>query len=84
MPIYEYIDRDGSVKEVLVSSIKNRDAIQGRTSVPSRVCVRVGGGNRNRPLKEDVKRGYHQLEQRSGSRWPSTFSKQQIKRAWGL
>lgn len=94
MPIYQYesIVDGGIIEEV--KPVARRDECpvgHRRISVPKSLTV-VGAGSRvpagtplsTLPQKEQVRQGYHKMEERLGSRFKSKHSKKTISKAWGF
>ena len=88
MPIYSFSSRDGKVVEKIVPSGTNRLTVDG---VDYDRCIASEGFSIGNQVKipsqaEQVKDGYHKLEQEHGSRFlrKSQFSTKQIKNAWGF
>ena len=88
MPIYSFTSEDGRTVEEIVPSGTNRLTIDGVDY--DRVIANEGFsvvGTVSFPSQaEQVKDGYHKLEQKEGSRFlrKSKFSSKQIKKAWGF
>ena len=85
MPLYEYYDPETNVRVELRRSVddRNKDIVLKRvTDVPERLHVHVHGQTASQQFDADILRGYYQKEQRDGSRFQSSFTKEQIKDAW--
>ena len=88
MPIYSFASQDGTtIEEVVPSGTKSlcRDGITYTRSIASE-GFSVPGQVKIPSQAEQVKDGYHKLEQKEGSRFlkNSTFTTKQIKKAWGF
>lgn len=83
MPIYEYETESGDVVTRLVP-VDQRDSQSGlrRKTVPSTLRVLCGEPTPDQLQARNVLKGYHNLECKEGSRFRSSFTKQQIKEAW--
>jgi hypothetical protein len=81
MPLYEYILPDGT-KAVRQCSVDKRDSFPGwkRITVPD--TVRVLTGSAPDPFVSSVMQGYKRMEEKGGSRFSSSYTKQQIRDAW--
>ena len=88
MPIYSFISEDGQVVEKIVPSGTNRltvDGVDYERSIASEGFT-IGNQVKIPSQAEQVKDGYHKLEQEHGSRFlrKSQFTTKQIKSAWGF
>jgi hypothetical protein len=88
MPIYSFASEDGKTLDEIVplgTDHITRDGVR-YGKVLADECFSVGNQVKIPSQAEQVKDGYHQLEQRHGSRFlrKSQFSTKQIKRAWGF
>lgn len=88
MPIYSFASEDGKTLDEIVplgTSHITRDGVRYE-KVLAGECFTVGNQVKIPSQAEQVKDGYHQLEQRHGSRFlrKSQFSTKQIKNAWGF
>ena len=88
MPIYSFISESGeAIEELVPSGTKSvtRDGVDYARSIGSEGFI-VSGQVKVPSQAEQVKDGYHKLEQSEGSRFlrKSQFSTKQIKRAWGF
>ena len=88
MPIYTFVSEGGEVVEEIVplgTSHITRDGVRYE-KVLAGECFTVGNQVRIPSQAEQVKDGYHKLEQKEGSRFlrKSQFSTKQIKKAWGF
>ena len=84
MPLVEFKNREtGEVKEILTSP--SLDNFNDGTGTWLKLDVQPGfaiGGQRTLPTQaETIKRGYYKQEQAG---WRSEYSKNKVKRAWGL
>ena len=89
MPVYQYEDsRNGSVIE-LERPVAERDKVPAhlkRFSVPQKLTLVGVGDPSPEPGSDQVKnimKGYYKYEQRLGSRFKSSYSADQVRRAWG-
>ena len=87
MPLYEYYHPATGECVETFRSVAERDLVPQsgfvRRTVPSRLGVVAAAAHLAPPsMREGVLRGYHQQEQREGSRFRSGFTKAQIKAAW--
>ena len=89
MPLYIFESKDGDFIEKLVP-IGTKQTTEGgktyaRSAAPEGFAF-TGNAVGIPSQAEQVKDGYHQLEQRHGSRFlrKSQFSTKQIKNAWGF
>lgn len=86
MPLYEFTRPDGMKVEALAPSGCLSLVIDGqqchRDLTPQRTSIH---GMRPDPHRqeEQIRRGYYRQEQKGGP-WRSKFSKNQIRRTWGL
>lgn len=84
MPIFEFIADDGEVAEAIVQPNRNQIEINGKKFRKAPIqSFSTPRGLRLPDQKEQVKRGYSRLEDKGGH-WPSRYSKNTIKRAWGI
>lgn len=89
MPVYQYEDsRNGSVIE-LERPVAKRDKVPShlkRFSVPQKLTLVGVGDPSPEPGSDHVKnimKGYYKYEQRLGSRFKSSYTADQVRRAWG-
>ena len=89
MPIYDFKSDDGKIIEKIVSLGTDEVTEDGVTY--RRVTQPQGFAFTGRAVgipsqKDQVKDGYHKLEQKDGSRFlrKSPFTTKQIKKAWGI
>ena len=86
MPLVEFKNREtGEVKEILTSprldNFKDGEGTWERLEVPTSFAI---GGQQSVPTQvETIKRGYHKQEN-SKRGWRSAYSKNKVKKAWGL
>ena len=88
MPIYSFASEDGKTLDEIVplgTDHITRDGVR-YGKVLADECFSVGNQVKIPSQAEQVKDGYHKLEQKEGSRFlrKSQFSTKQIKRAWGF
>ena len=88
MPIYSFASEDGKTLDEIVplgTDHITRDGVRYE-KVLADECFAVGNQVKIPSQAEQVKDGYHKLEQKEGSRFlrKSQFSTKQIKRAWGF
>lgn len=85
MPIYVFKDEGGKTVERLVQRGTQVITENGRVYTRDLVAGFGVSGNATDPgtMKEQVRRGYRELEDRGG-RWKSNYSKKEIKRVWGI
>ena len=88
MPIYSFASEDGKTLDEIVplgTSRITRDGVRYE-KVLAGECFTVGNQVKLPSQAEQVKDGYHKLEQEHGSRFlrKSQFSTKQIKNAWGF
>tara|TARA_B100000073_G_scaffold309667_1_gene281553 strand:+ start:105 stop:362 length:258 start_codon:yes stop_codon:yes gene_type:complete len=85
MPIYVFKDEDGKTVERLVQRGTQAITEDGRVYTRDLVAGFGVSGNATDPgtMKEQVRRGYRELENQGG-RWKSNYSKKEIKRVWGI
>jgi hypothetical protein len=83
MPLYDYEDPNGRIVPRIVP-VNERDNQPGlkRVQVPQRIIVLSGCFNPEAQTAGEIMSGYHKLECRQGSRFHSSFTPEQIKRAW--
>ena len=86
MPLYIFENSKGDTREELVNScIKSfKDDWETWERAPGEQGAMVGT-----PLKPDdqatqIRKGYYQAECQGGSRFKSSYSKNQIKKIWGF
>ena len=89
MPVYQYHDTaNGGVVE-LERRVAERDKVPAnlkRFSVPQKLVLVGVGESAPEPGSDHVKnimRGYYKYECRNGSRFRSSYSPDQVRRAWG-
>ena len=89
MPVYQYRDtQNGGVVE-LERRVDERDQVPAhlkRFSVPQKLTLVGVGDPSPEPGSDHVKnimKGYYKHEQRLGSRFKSSYSADQVRRAWG-
>ena len=88
MPIYSFASEDGKTLDEIVplgTDHITRDGVR-YGKVLADECFSVGNQVKIPSQAEQVKDGYHKLEQKEGSRFlrKSQFSTKQIKNAWGF
>ena len=87
MPLYTFESESGEVVERLVPMGTEALDISGvkfdRTSSPQSFAY-TGNAVGTLSQKEQVKDGYYKLECSQGSRFKSSYSKETIKKAWGI
>lgn len=88
MPVYQYRDtQNGGVVE-LERRVDERDEVPAhlkRFSVPQKLVLVGVGESAPEPGSDHVKnimRGYYKYECRNGSRFKSSYSPDQVRRAW--
>jgi len=88
MPVYQYHDTaNGGVVE-LERRVAERDKVPAnlkRFSVPQKLVLVGVGESAPEPGSDHVKnimRGYYKYECRNGSRFKSSYSPDQVRRAW--
>jgi hypothetical protein len=84
MPIYSF-EHNGRTIEQIVPMGTDSISLEGKTW--RRSCInRIApiGFARQSELKDEVKRGFYNMEQRQGSRFESTFTKNQIRKIWEI
>ena len=88
MPVYQYHDTaNGGVVE-LERRVDERDEVPAhlkRFSVPQKLVLVGVGESAPEPGSDHVKnimRGYYKYECRNGSRFKSSYSPDQVRRAW--
>tara|TARA_R100000963_G_C4582189_1_gene62729 strand:+ start:323 stop:592 length:270 start_codon:yes stop_codon:yes gene_type:complete len=89
MPIYSFASKDGElIEEIVPSGTKcvTRGGVDYERCIGSEGFSLTGQAVGVLSQAEQVKDGYHKLEQKEGSRFlrQSLFSTKQIKRAWGF
>ena len=89
MPVYQYRNtQNGGVVE-LERRVDERDKVPAnlkRFSVPQKLTLVGVGDPSPEPGSDHVKnimKGYYKYEQRLGSRFKSSYSADQVRRAWG-
>tara|TARA_R110000824_G_scaffold29442_2_gene97953 strand:+ start:1946 stop:2209 length:264 start_codon:yes stop_codon:yes gene_type:complete len=87
MPLYTFESESGEVVEKLVPTGTDALLIEGvkfsRTSSPQSFAY-TGNAVGMLSQKEQVKDGYYKLECSQGSRFKSSYSKETIKKTWGI
>lgn len=84
MPIFEFIADDGEVAEAITLPSKNVIEINGKRYRKAPVqSFATPRGLKLPDQKEQVKKGYSRLEDKGGY-WPSRYSKNTIRKAWGI
>jgi len=89
MPIYSFASKDGElIEEIVPSGTKRvtREGVNYERCIGSEGFSLTGQAVGVLSQAEQVKDGYHKLEQSEGSRFlrQSQFTTKQIKRAWGF
>ena len=85
MPCFDYKNsKTGEVREFIANAahvvIQDKDgSYWSKVETPPRIAI--GGSYREPTQAEEVKRGYYRAEQRG---WKSKYTKNQVKKAWGL
>ena len=84
MPLFDFENREtGEVREI--QSSPDLDNFKDESGIWLKLDVQPGfaiGGQRTLPTQaESIKRGYYKQEQ---SGWRSEYSKNKVKRAWGI
>lgn len=87
MPLYTFESASGDVVEKVVpvgtANLDIAGEAYSRSSAPSRFAF-MGSASGMPSQEEQVRAGYHKLENEHGTRFKSQFSKKQIKKAWGI
>ena len=84
MPIYSF-ERNGETIEQIVPMGTDSITMDGKVWTRSKVHRSVPiGFAREHELKDHVKRGFKRLEDTQGSRFESTFTKNQIRKIWDI
>lgn len=84
MPVYDFKNKaTGDVKEfILPAGVTVHQDPDGnfweKVTTPPRIAI---GGYKEPPQAQEVRRGYYKVEQQG---WNSKFTKNQVKKAWGL
>mgnify|MGYP003349371961 FL=1 len=84
MPIYTFENNGRCIEQIApmgTESIVHEGRRWKRQPV---ACFGVTGFAREAELKDHVKRGFSRLEDRQGSRFESTFTKNQIRKIWDI
>jgi predicted nucleic acid-binding Zn ribbon protein len=83
MPLYEYVNKKTGKVCQLIQSVESRDEVEGyeRITVPKSFAL-VGKVADPLSMKEKVFKGYYKKECKEGGQWKSSFTKEQIKKAW--
>ena len=83
MPIYTYEDEETGLRVDVNRPLKKRNRPIVLKRVPSRVGVRIAGAvTEDGEFNKGIIRGYHQLEEKEGSRFRSEHSAEKIKKTW--
>ena len=85
MPLYAYEDEETGVKVELRRPVKDRDkpiVLRRPKTVPDRLAVVGLGPSEDQQFNDRIRRGYHRLEEKQGSRFRSGFKKKQIAKAF--
>lgn len=90
MPIYTYENREAGLKVDLYRSVDERNDpvyLNGhmliRSSfVPERVGVLIPGASQDDSFNSRIMQSHYKKEQAEGSRFRSSYTKDQIKEAW--
>jgi hypothetical protein len=85
MPLYAYEDAETGVKVELRRLVEDRDkpiVLTRKKTVPDRLAVIGMGPGETAEFNRKMLGQYHRKEEREGSRFRSSFSKNQIKQAW--
>ena len=84
MPLFEYIGPRGEVVELQLHRPQDFITVDGKRYRRAQVHRVSTTGLLHYPTqKEEVRRGYHRMEEKGG-RWPSDYSKQTIRKAWEI
>jgi hypothetical protein len=84
MPIYTF-ENNGKTMEHIAPMGTDSIVIKGERWKRQPVArFGVTGFAREAELKDHVKRGFSRMEDRQGSRFESTFTKNQIRKIWDL
>lgn len=87
MPLYTFESESGDTLEKVVPVGTSHLDVAGerytRSAAPSRFAF-TGVASGMPSQEEQVRAGYHKLENEQGSRFRSQYSKKQIKKAWGI
>mgnify|MGYP003109425219 CR=1 FL=1 len=83
MPAYDFKNLQGEVREFIVPSstvgFTDENGVGwSKVATPPRIAI---GGWKPETQAEEVKRGYHRMEQRG---WKSKYTKSQVKKAWSI
>jgi len=86
MPIYTFIGKGGEKIERLVAAGTREVHEDGELYVRGKLPEQFAFTGRNLPqtFEQKIKRGYHEMENRKGARFNSSYSKDKIKKAWGF
>ena len=85
MPLYAYEDKDTGLTVELRRPVEDRDkpiVLRRAKTVPDKVSVLVPGASEAGDFNKKMMREHHKKEEREGSRFNSSFTKDQIKKAW--
>jgi hypothetical protein len=86
MPIYTYEDQEAGIKIDLRRPVEDRNkpiVLKRMKDIPDRVGVMVRGGHtEDTSFNSRILKSHYKQEQEQGSRFRSTYTKNQIKEAW--
>lgn len=84
MPIYSFTDGKQTVDRIVPRGTETVEVNGGRWRRVPVSRIAVTGIARPKELKDEVKRGYYAQENRHGSRFASAYSKDRIRKIWGI
>lgn len=85
MPLYTYEDPETGVKLDLRRPVEDRNKpiiLKRIQDIPDRVGVIVPGATQEGSFNQRMIQSHYQKEQVEGSRFKSSYTKEQIKKAW--
>jgi predicted nucleic acid-binding Zn ribbon protein len=85
MPLYTYEDPETGIKIDLRRSVEDRNkpiVLKRMKDIPDRVGVMIPGATQDGSFNDRMIRSHYQKEQAEGSRFKSSYTKEQIKQAW--
>jgi hypothetical protein len=84
MPIYAFTNGTDTIEKIVPMGTKSFQEQGCRWRRVPIARFAATGFARQATAADEVKRGFHQMENRHGSRWPISFSKTQVRKIWGI
>ena len=84
MPIYAFTNGTDTIEKIVPMGTKSFQEQGCRWRRVPIARFAATGFARQATAADEAKRGFYQMENRHGSRWPISFSKTQVRKIWGI